>query len=73
MTSGNEPQDVNAYYSPPRNKIVPPRRSQPPFDPAADDAINYGAHGAVTATISHGFDDEGRVRRDGNVMTGDRG
>jgi predicted metalloendopeptidase len=36
------PQEVNAYYSPPRNKIVfPAAILQPPFfHPAADDAIN---------------------------------
>lgn len=65
------PQDVNAYYSPPRNKIVfPAAILQPPFfDPKADDAVNYGAIGAVIGhEISHGFDDEGRkYDGDGNV------
>jgi len=65
------PQEVNAYYSPPRNKIVfSAAILQPPFfDAAADDAINYGAIGAVIGhEISHGFDDEGRkYDGDGNV------
>ena len=65
------PQTVNAYYSPPRNKIVfPAAILQPPFfDPAADDAVNYGAIGAVIGhEISHGFDDDGRkYDGDGNV------
>jgi putative endopeptidase len=42
------PQTVNAYYNPPMNEIVfPAAILQPPFfDPAADDAVNYGAIGA---------------------------
>jgi putative endopeptidase len=62
------PQTVNAYYSPTRNEIVfPAAILQPPFfDPAADDAVNYGAIGAVIGhEISHGFDDQGR-RTDGS-------
>ncbi len=61
------PQTVNAYYSPPTNEIVfPAAILQPPFfDVTADDAINYGAIGAVIGhEISHGFDDQGR-RYDG--------
>jgi predicted metalloendopeptidase len=61
------PQTVNAYYSPPVNEIVfPAAILQPPFfNVAADDAVNYGAIGAVIGhEISHGFDDQGR-RYDG--------
>jgi putative endopeptidase len=60
---GMTPQTVNAYYSPNRNEIVfPAAILQPPFfNPDADDAINYGAMGAVIGhEISHGFDDQGR-------------
>jgi putative endopeptidase len=57
------PQTVNAYYYPPMNEIVfPAAILHPPFfDPDADDAVNYGAIGAVIGhEISHGFDDSGR-------------
>lgn len=67
------PQTVNAYYSPMRNEIVfPAAILQPPFfDPSADDAVNYGAIGAVIGhEISHGFDDQGR-RTDGNGLIRD--
>ncbi|MFV0430000.1 MAG: M13 family metallopeptidase [Arachnia sp.] len=56
------PQTVNAYYHPLRNEIVfPAAILQPPFfDPEADDAVNYGAIGAVIGhEIGHGFDDQG--------------
>jgi putative endopeptidase len=62
------PQRVNAYYNPPQNEIVfPAAILQPPFfNVAAEDAINYGAIGAVIGhEISHGFDDQGR-RYDGD-------
>lgn len=62
------PQTVNAYYSPSTNEIVfPAAILQPPFfNVAADDAVNYGAIGAVIGhEISHGFDDQGR-RYDGS-------
>jgi putative endopeptidase len=67
------PQTVNAYYSPPRNEIVfPAAILQPPFfNVDADDAINYGAIGAVIGhEISHGFDDQGR-RYDGTGTLND--
>jgi neprilysin/putative endopeptidase len=56
------PQMVNAYYNPEMNEIVfPAAILQPPFfTMAADDAVNYGAIGAVIGhEISHGFDDKG--------------
>ena len=56
------PQTVNAYYSPPLNEIVfPAAILQPPFfNLDADDAVNYGAIGAVIGhEIGHGFDDSG--------------
>ena len=56
------PQTVNAYYSPSMNEIVfPAAILQPPFfHPDADDAVNYGAIGAVIGhEIGHGFDDQG--------------
>jgi predicted metalloendopeptidase len=56
------PQTVNAYYNALLNEIVfPASVLQPPFfDPRADDAVNYGAIGAIIGhEISHGFDDAG--------------
>ena len=56
------PQTINAYYSGNKNEIVfPAAILQPPFfNVAADDAVNYGAIGAVIGhEISHGFDDQG--------------
>jgi putative endopeptidase len=56
------PQTVNAYYNPGMNEIVfPAAILQPPFfNVDADDAINYGAIGAVIGhEIGHGFDDQG--------------
>jgi len=59
---GMTPQTINAYYNPEMNEIVfPAAILQPPFFNAqADDAVNYGAIGAVIGhEISHGFDDQG--------------
>jgi putative endopeptidase len=59
---GMTPQTVNAYYSPALNEIVfPAAILQPPFfNLEADDAVNYGAIGAVIGhEIGHGFDDTG--------------
>ncbi len=56
------PQTVNAYYNPGMNEIVfPAAILRPPFfDLAADDAVNFGAIGAVIGhEIGHGFDDQG--------------
>ncbi|GAC17540.1 M13 family metallopeptidase [Paraglaciecola arctica] len=59
---GMTPQTINAYYSPVRNEIVFPAGilQAPFFDMNADDAVNYGAIGAVIGhEIGHGFDDQG--------------
>ncbi len=65
------PQTVNAYYNPFMNEIVfPAAFLQPPyFNPAADDAANYGGAGATIGhEISHGFDDSGsQFDGDGNL------
>ena len=66
------PQTVNAYYNPGMNEIVfPAAILQPPFfDWTADDAVNYGAIGAVIGhEIGHGFDDQGsRYDGTGNLV-----
>ncbi|HYV99591.1 MAG TPA: M13 family metallopeptidase, partial [Gemmatimonadaceae bacterium] len=57
------PPTVNASYSSSLNQIqFPAGILQPPFfDPNADDAVNYGAIGAVIGhEMTHGFDDSGR-------------
>lgn len=56
------PQKVNAYYNPGMNEIVFPAGilQSPFFQLDADDAVNYGAIGAVIGhEIGHGFDDQG--------------
>ncbi len=58
------PQTINAMNVPLENRLVfPAAILQPPFfDGAADDAINYGAIGAVIGhEISHGFDNAGAL------------
>src|SRR5215510_6832938 len=66
------PQTVNAYYAPSLNEITfPAGILQPPvFDPGIDDAVNFGAVGAMIGhEITHGFDDSGRrFDATGNLM-----
>lgn len=57
------PQTVNAYYTPALNEItLPAAILQPPlFNPNAEDAVNYGAIGALIGhEIGHAFDLRGR-------------
>ncbi|MFN7030470.1 MAG: M13 family metallopeptidase [Sphingopyxis sp.] len=57
------PQEVNAYNGGLENKIVFPAGilQAPYFSETVDDAVNYGAIGAVIGhEITHGFDDQGR-------------
>ncbi|MBI3512060.1 MAG: M13 family metallopeptidase [Bacteroidetes bacterium] len=71
MEWGMSPATINAYYNPSNNEIVfPAAIMQPPFfDPNADDAVNYGAMGAVIGhELTHGFDDQGSMYdADGNM------
>jgi putative endopeptidase len=68
---GMTPPTVNAYYNPAFNEIVFPAGilQFPFFDKDADDAINYGAIGAVIGhEMTHGFDDQGsQYDKDGNL------
>ena len=60
---GMTPPTVNAYYNPAMNDMnFPAGVLLPPlFDPAMDDAPNYGNTGATIGhELIHGFDDEGR-------------
>lgn len=65
------PPTVNAYYNPSFNEIVFPAGilQFPFFDKYADDAVNYGAIGAVIGhEMTHGFDDQGRqYDKEGNL------
>ena len=57
------PPTFNAYNNPSNNELVfPAGILQPPlFDPAADDAVNYGAAGFIIGhEMLHSFDDNGR-------------
>ena len=57
------PQTVNAFYLPALNEItLPAAILQPPlFNPDAEDAVNYGAIGALIGhEIGHAFDLRGR-------------
>ncbi|HEX8137532.1 MAG TPA: M13 family metallopeptidase [Pyrinomonadaceae bacterium] len=68
---GMTPPTVNAYNNWLYNEIVFPAGilQAPFFSPQADDAINYGAIGAVIGhEITHGFDDQGaKFDREGNL------
>jgi putative endopeptidase len=60
---GYWPETADAYFNENLNEIVMAAGYiQPPFfDPAADDAFNYGAFGAVIGhEMTHAFDDRGR-------------
>lgn len=65
------PVTVNAYYDPTTNEITfPAAILQPPFfDPAAEDAANYGTMGSIIGhELTHGFDDQGsQFDADGNM------
>jgi putative endopeptidase len=58
------PQDVNALNVPLENRLIFPAAilQAPFFDPAADDAVNYGAIGGVIGhEITHSFDNAGAL------------
>lgn len=62
MEWGMTPPTVNAYYNPTSNEIAFPAgiMQVPFFDPAADDAYNYGVMGSIIGhELTHGFDDQG--------------
>ena len=68
---GMTPPTLNAYYSPLQNEIAfPAGILQPPFfDMTADDAVNFGAIGAIIGhEMGHGFDDQGsKFDAEGNL------
>src|SRR5437763_17111509 len=62
-TSRKTPPPLSVTDSPSFNDITVPAGilQAPFFDPAADDAVNYGGMGAVIGhEMTHGFDDQGR-------------
>jgi putative endopeptidase len=64
MEWGMTPATINAYYNPSNNEIVFPAAimQAPFFDARADDAVNYGAMGAIIGhELTHGFDDQGSM------------
>jgi putative endopeptidase len=65
------PMTINATYDPTQNNITfPAGILQPPFfDNRVDDAMNFGAIGAVIGhELTHGFDDQGsQFDGDGNL------
>lgn len=71
MEWGMTPPTVNAYYNPTSNEIAFPAgiMQVPFFDPAADDAYNYGVMGSIIGhELTHGFDDQGsQFDADGNL------
>ena len=66
------PQEVNAYYSPPRNEIVFPAGilQKPFFSKEYRPCRNYGAIGVIIGhEITHGYDDQGRkYDHTGNII-----
>ena len=71
MEWGATPPTIDAYYSAPFNAILFPAGilQVPFFDPAADDAVNYGGIGVVIGhEMTHGFDDQGaQYDKEGNL------
>ena len=68
---GMTPPTVNAYYNASNNDInFPAGILQPPFfDPAEDEAVNFGGIGVVIGhELTHGFDDQGsKFDAEGNL------